>query len=471
MSKRMRWVLILISQIGAAVALDGGDIDDFVRSEMARQQIPGVAVAVIRNGAILHLEGYGLANLEHAVPVSADTVFQSGSLGKLFTAQAVLLLADDRKLKLDESICTYLEDAPAGWRSVTVRHLLNHTSGLGEFEVGDRLDLQRNYTDDELLRKAYAIKPRQAPGTRWDYSNTGYIILGILENRVSGRHYGDVLQERLFGPLGMSSAKLIDTRAIVPHRAAGYLLQNGEFRNPDWVSPTLNATADGSLQFSVRDLVKWETAVRTRKILSADSWSQLGRAAPMASGATFPYGCGVWLNPQGYPAWAHSGSWQGFRTFYLRILESDLTVFVLANLAQANPAALAYGIAACVDPRYAVAKAREREDDEAAIRALAQKIFSELTEATPAVSAAKDEWRRGLANWESCRTVAHQAGKVERIGFYGRESWGDESLYRYRARGSVAAVEFVFVISPAGVVTALTVRLLDGVDAPILQQG
>ncbi|PYP99407.1 MAG: hypothetical protein DMF82_24930, partial [Acidobacteria bacterium] len=163
---------------------------------------------------------------------------------KQFTASAIMTLVEDGRLKLDDPITTHLANSPEAWKAITVRHLLTHTSGIPDYTEGT-IDLRRDYTEDELAKLAFGLKLEFAPGSRWNYSNTGYLMLGVLVHRASGRFYGDVLRDRVFMPLGMKTARIISEEDIVPHRAAGYRLVGGELKNQEWVAPKLNTTADG----------------------------------------------------------------------------------------------------------------------------------------------------------------------------------------------------------------------------------
>ena len=247
-------------------------IDSVVKAEMARQKIPGVGVAVIKGGEVMLAKGYGEANVEHHVPVSPETVFQSGSVGKQFTSTAVMLLVQDGKLALTDSITKFFPNAPASWKGITVRHLLTHTSGIPDYTT-DAMDYRKDYTEDDIEKMAFGLTPEFPPGSRWNYSNTGYVLLGIIIHKVSGQFYGDVLRDRVFKPLGMQSARVINEADIVPHRAAGYQLVKGELKNQDWVAPTLNTTADGSLYLALQDYIAWDRGLRAKKILSPESWA------------------------------------------------------------------------------------------------------------------------------------------------------------------------------------------------------
>lgn len=327
--------------------------DAVIRGELARQRIPGAAVAIVRGGVVLEAKGYGVANVEHDVPVTAETIFQSGSLGKMFTAAAVMLQVEDGRLSLSDPIAKFFPGAPPAWQSITVRHLLTHTSGIPDYTDG-AIDLRKDYTEAQLASMAYGLKPDFAPGAQWKYSNTGYLLLGIVIRAVSGRFYGDVLAERVFTPLGMSTARIISEADIVPHRAAGYTLVKGELQNQEWVSPSLNTTADGALYFSVKDLIAWDAGVRAGRILSAASWASVFEPVRLNDGKTHGYGFGWALGTRGgAPVHQHGGSWQGFKTHYARFDRGDLSIVVLANLRQADPAKIVDGIAAAMDPALA----------------------------------------------------------------------------------------------------------------------
>ena len=175
-----------------AVSID--NIDAVVAAEMKRQKIPGAALAVIHNGKPMLVKGYGEANVEHHVPVTPDTAFQSGSVGKQFTAAAIMTLVDHGKLSLDDSITKFWPEALLWWGPITIRHLLTHTSGIGNFEPFVGLDYRKDYTDDEFAKLALVPKPEFSPGSRWSYSNPGYVLLGCLIGKLTGEHYGKPLR-------------------------------------------------------------------------------------------------------------------------------------------------------------------------------------------------------------------------------------------------------------------------------------
>ncbi|HEV8701780.1 MAG TPA: serine hydrolase domain-containing protein [Candidatus Polarisedimenticolia bacterium] len=339
---------LLFVVASSAQAAERDPVKDFVTAYIAKNRIPGVALMVRRQGRVVRAEGYGMANLEHRVPVKPETVFQSGSMGKQFTAMAVMTLVDEGKLALDDPVSKYL-DAPAEWKGITVRHLLTHTSGLGDYP--EDFPMQKDATEDEELKMAMAQKLLFAPGEKWSYSNLGYLTLGVLIHKVSGKFYGDLLAERVFRPLGMTRTRIISESDIVPDRAAGYRIVDDEIKNQEWVAPSLNTTADGSLYFTVLDLAKWDEALEAGKIVSRSSYDAMWSPVRLNDGSSEPYGFGWGIHraANGHRLIDHSGSWQGFQTYIGRYPDDRLTVAVLCNMAGATPSYIARRVAGMYD--------------------------------------------------------------------------------------------------------------------------
>jgi Beta-lactamase class C and other penicillin binding proteins len=176
-------------------------VERYVRAELARQNIPGLSLAILRGDSVLLSRGYGYANVELRALASDSTIYQSGSVGKQFTAAAVVMLAEEGRLSLDDSITHYFPKPPRAWRGITIRHLLTHTSGIPDY-ADSTLDLRRDYTEDQLVRLAAKMPLKFRPGERWSYSNTGYLLLGILIHRVTGAFYGEFLRDRILPPSG-----------------------------------------------------------------------------------------------------------------------------------------------------------------------------------------------------------------------------------------------------------------------------
>jgi CubicO group peptidase (beta-lactamase class C family) len=341
-------VAILLSSSGVMVRGSGDEelsakVDAAVEAQRSTQKIPGVSLAVCRDGRVVKAASYGLGNVEWNVAVTPQTIFQTGSVGKQFTAMAVMMLVEEGKIGLDDRLTKYVPETPAIWKDVTIRNLLTHTSGISDYGGEEDLmgkgviNFRKDYTEEELI-PAFAKMPMDfQPGEKWHYSNTGYVLLGIVIHRVTGEFYGDFLEQRIFRPLGMASTRIISEADIVPQRSAGYRLVKGELKNQEWVSPTLNTTADGALYTNVLDLAKWDAALWAKRFVKPESYDLMWSPVKLNDGKTYPYGFGWFLAEKGgRKAVSHDGAWQGFTMSIARYLNEGLTVIVMTNLDSDN---------------------------------------------------------------------------------------------------------------------------------------
>jgi len=221
------------------------------------------------------------------VPVTPDTLFQLGSVGKQFTSTAVMLLAREQRLDLDDPLSKYLPEIPAGWHAVTLRDMLKHQSGIAQLTppARDLLDLHHDYTDDEYIRLATSLPLEFEPGTDASYSDTAYVLLGIVIDRITGGFYGDLLMDRIFRPLGMTRTRIISDTDIIQDRASGYEMGSaGVLQNQGWVAPALNRTADGSLYSTVLDLARWDEALAAGTVLTHAELARAWTVDPLAGG-------------------------------------------------------------------------------------------------------------------------------------------------------------------------------------------
>jgi uncharacterized protein (TIGR03435 family) len=334
-------------------------IDKYVTEEIGREHIPGLAVGVYSRGQILLAKGYGLANVELNVPVQADTIFQSGSVGKQFVSAAVMMLVEEGKAGLDDSIVKYFPNAPESWKPILIKNLLSHTSGLAEYETPERTGpkgpfyMRLDYTEDELVNKIEELPIEFKPGEKWNYRNTNYVLLGVMIHKLTGKFYADFLQERIFRPWYMNATRLISETDIIPNRSSGYTQNRGKLHNQEWVSPAFNSTADGTLYFNVLDLAKWDEALYGANLLHQSSLDRIWTVFPLNDGKPNPahYGFGWEMNAvNGRRVIEHGGAWQGFTCDISRFVDDGLTVVVLTNLAGARPGVIAHAVAALVNP-------------------------------------------------------------------------------------------------------------------------
>ncbi len=454
----MRIAVLLLACAACTVLPARADkLDDAILQEMKRRHVPGVSVLVARNGKVIREQGYGMANLEHGIKVTPKTVFQSGSIGKTFTAALIVLLAEDGKLKLDDPISLYLANTPKAWQGITVRHLLTHTSGLGDPYT--KLDFRKDYTDEELIALEAAIPTLFAPGEKWSYSNMGYHLLGFIANKVGGKFYGDQLRERIFAPLGMQT-RIISESDIIPHRSSGYEWNGTQIKNQDWVSPRLNTTADGSLYLTARDLLLWDQAMYGDKILNEAQRTASFTPVKLNDGKTSNYGYGWQLDPiNGHRSISHGGSWQGFKTQLSRLVDDKLTVIVLANSASANPVKLTDLIFAHYEPKLAKVPEKAIEDAEPAVTARARAAIASIT-AGQVPTGLGGQAAAGITP-DQVKFMAPQLkelGPLIKVEALTRKVDGEKRRYRYRFLHADEALIVDMTIGKADLIEALRLR-------------
>lgn len=310
---------------------------------------PGAALLVVRDGEPVLRRGYGLADVEARVAVTPATRFRLASVSKQFTAAAILLLAQDGALSLDDPLRKWLPSLPPATDGITLHHLLTHTSGLVDYEdvMPERVDGQ--LSDADVLRLLEGEDRLYfAPGSGYRYSNSAYVLLGLIVAKASGRDFPAFLRERIFLPLGMDGAvAFVDGASAVADRAWGYSDVDGRWMRTDQ-SPTSATLGDGGVYASIDELAKWDAALRDDRLLSAASRALAFSAHTATDEADVDgYGYGWRVHATGHgPLLWHSGETIGFRNVILRWPQAGLTVVLLSNRNDPEPYALARRIAA-----------------------------------------------------------------------------------------------------------------------------
>jgi CubicO group peptidase (beta-lactamase class C family) len=367
----VRAVAILFAALPAAGVAD--QIDSYIQARMQKGNIPGISVAIVKNGTIVRTGVYGFANVELKAPVTAETVYEIGSITKSFTAVAVMMLMEDGKIGLDEKIGSYLSGLPEAWRVVTVKQLLNHTSGIRDYVENMDVAL-RDVRQPRDAIEAVASAPLDfSPGTSARYSSTNYVLLGLLIETVAAKSYSDFLSERVLKPIGMTHTRLNDPQAVIPNRAQGYDWKDGRLRN----RPAITAAAafsSGSLVSTAEDLARFDAALYTGQLLKPDTREQMWTPLKIADGSSpgllgFPaYGLGWGLSEHdGRRSVWHGGQTLGFRSAFTRFPDDRLTVIVLANLSSANADGLAFSLAGMMNPSlglFSVGTMTQQRDDQ-----------------------------------------------------------------------------------------------------------
>ncbi len=369
------YVLIL------AAAAYADPVDDYVERVRARSQVPGISIAVVKNAQVLKAKGYGMADVELEAPATERTVYQWASVSKQFTAAAILLLIQDGKVALDDPVAKHYPQAPSAWKNVTIRHLLNHTSGIRSYtDLPEfRKTLRKDYEPDELIGLVTDRDLDFSPGERWRYNNTGYYLLGLVIEKASGRSYDDFLKQRIFQPLGMATARMNDQSDLIPHRATGYYLISNEVKRAVFVSPSQPFSA-GALVGTVLDLAKWDAALYTDKLLPTAVREAMWEPTKLTTGKSQQYGYGWQLGKvRGHRYVGHGGGIDGFTTFILRLVDDKLTVIVLSN-GNSEPQAVAQGIAAQYVPELSLASMIPSTDANPELSARLKRCLAELAE-------------------------------------------------------------------------------------------
>ena len=331
-------------------------MEQVVRSYLSNKQFMG-SVLVIRDKTVLFNKGYGSADLEWDIPNSPTTKFRIGSLTKQFTAACILLLEERAKLKVDDPIKKYMPDAPATWDKVTIFSLLTHTSGIPNFtEFPDYSATEAIATTPEKLVLRFRDKPLEfQPGEKISYSNSGYVLLGYLIEKISGETYGQFVQDNIFKPLGMQSSGYDSNSEIIAHRASGYAVDKAGVVNAGYINMTIPFSA-GGLYSTTEDLARWEQGLFGGEVLSPISLQKM--TTPFMH--DYAFGLAV-LNVSGHRVIEHTGGIEGFNSALAYYPEDKLAVVVLSNLNGQAPLDMANKLAAVAHAEKVVLPSERKE--------------------------------------------------------------------------------------------------------------
>ncbi|MFB3905449.1 MAG: serine hydrolase [Acidobacteriota bacterium] len=302
-------------------------------AEVFKQDEPGGAVIVTRKGETLFRKGYGLADMELKVPIQPDMVFRLGSVTKQFTAVAILMLEEQGKLSVADPIARFLPDYPTGGQTITIEHLLTHTSGIksytsmSEWVSKWRTDMSLGSLIDMFKDQPVDFKPDE----RWLYNNSGYILLGAIIEKASGHSYEDFIEKKIFGPLGMKDSCYDRTEQIMPKRAKGYQRTPNGFQHAAYLSMT-QPYAAGSLASTVDDLAIWDTALWQNKLIRKETLAKAHTPHRLTDGRSTAYGYGWALGSyEGHRTVEHGGGIHGFATYALSMPDDGIFVAILTN--------------------------------------------------------------------------------------------------------------------------------------------
>jgi CubicO group peptidase (beta-lactamase class C family) len=331
---RHRTIGLLLLAGLAATAVQASEVYQSFLAEAYPADSPGAAAILVRNGEVVHRGAVGMAELELGVPLSADHVFRLGSITKQFTAAAIMLLEERGRLSVGDEITKHLPDYPTHGHAVTIEHLLTHTSGIFNYTniPGYMMgaEIRADVSTDELIDVFDELEMDFAPRERWSYSNSGYVLLGAIIEKVSGQSYADFVQENIFDPLEMRHSHYGGSQ-VIPGRAQGYAGTDGEFSNAPFLSMT-QPHAGGSLLSTVDDLARWNAGLFGGDLLTPESVERMTTDYVLSDGETTGYGYGLAVGTvRGERSISHSGGIHGFSTYAAWLPESEVYVAVLSN--------------------------------------------------------------------------------------------------------------------------------------------
>lgn len=334
------WLLSLFLRLGLSIAhceqpqtndenAFSDRVDKLVDDRMYHEQIPGLALAVIKDGKIVKMQTYGFADVDSKIPVTTNTVFRIGSVSKQFIATAIMMLVEEGRISLDDPVSKYLDGTPKRWEKITIRHLLTHTSGIPDFSNEDiRVKDGPGDYDHRVLDALAKRRLHFAPGDEWRYSNSNYHLLGMVIQKITGKPYDDFLRERIFKPLGMTQTTIFHEGGTHPGLAMGYRWHDGLHRTD---APS-GVTAGGSVLSTISDMAKWDAALYTEIPLKKSSLLQMWTPVRLNDGMNWRYGFGWGVyRINDHLIVSHSGNITGFSSAMQRAVDDRLTVIVLDN--------------------------------------------------------------------------------------------------------------------------------------------
>ncbi len=323
--------------------IDSTDI--IVKQMMNQQKIVGLSLAVIKNGQPVVNKGYGFANVELSVPVTAETVIRLGSVSKQFFTTAIMKLMEEGKLRIEDSVHKFFPDAPETWRPIKIKNLMSHTSGLQrEAPAYDNFKIQ---SDLDVIKSAYSLPLNFKTGEQYEYCNLAYFMLAEIIKQVSGMPWQDYIHDKLFVPAGMHNSYLTDFNLIVPNRANGYMYNHDTLVNS---TPMYAIRPSGGFLSTSSDMIKWAKVIGDKKIiLKKDNWEKLWqpfiKSSDKADSKAY-YGFGWFIDEyNGHKFVGHGGANRGFRSIFMRFVNDDMSIIILTNTEEAKPVDIANTLA------------------------------------------------------------------------------------------------------------------------------
>jgi D-alanyl-D-alanine carboxypeptidase len=422
-------VLPCILRVRAQYIAAGSQTDEYVRVMMLKKHIPALSVAVLKDGKVLKVQSYGLANIETHSTAASQTVYKIGSLSKQFIAAAVMLLQQDGKIDLDNRVSKYLDSVPSAWESITIRNLLTHTSGLVR-DAPDFDPLKVRPLSDEI-KAIYALPLDFTPGTQWDYSNMNYYVLAAIIGKVTSVNWADWISKHIFKPCGMNQTRAVSVTDLILNRANGYKRASEGWENADiWLA----LRPSGAFVSSITDLAKWDRTLCSDRLLSAVSKKQMWTTMKLNDGQNTHYGFGWFVDStNNHLRIHHDGGVPGFRSDFERFPDDKLTVIVLTNVGSANAERIAQTIAGFFMQELKPLPEKALADTEPEITAKVKSFVYTLQKQSGIDTSTLSANVIKNLNNDARRSFADAiSGKIYSIILVGRRESNGKRTYRYR---------------------------------------
>lgn len=403
--------------------------DEYIQLMMSKKSIPGLSVAVLKEGKILKMQSYGFANIETRSSATSQTVYKIGSLSKQFIAAAVMMLQQSGKLNTDLSISMYLDSLPSAWQGISVRNLLTHTSGVVRDDPNfDPLKI-RPLSED--IKAIYPLPLDFAPGTQWDYSNMNYYVLAAIIEKVTGTDWAKWISQNIFDSSGMRQTRTTSVTDLILNRAGGYKKTNAGWENAEiWLA----LRPSGAFLSSINDLAKWDSVLYTHKLLTTASKRQMWTVMKLNDSTNTYYGSGWFIDSvNNHLRVHHDGGVPGFRSDFERFPDDKFSVIVLTNIGSANAERIAQNIAGFFIPALKPLPAQTLPDKEPEITAIVKTFINRLQQQSGIDTSTLSTELAKAYNKEAARAFANAiGGKIYSITLIGRREKNGRRTYRYR---------------------------------------
>lgn len=353
--------LLVPSLLLAFAFVQADKIDDYVKGEMTRLHVPGMTVGIVKNGKLVSQRAYGVSDVELEAKTTTKDLFQIGSITKQFTAFATMMLVEQGKIGLEDSVSKFVPEAPESWKDIKIRNLLYQNSGLKDYAFVPGIGLADEYGREKWMTEMAKLPLDFEPGVAWAYSNSNYALLGWIIEKAAGQPYTTFVTENMFRPLGMTNTRYDNGDEVIARRSHGYFYMQNRLIRARPVG--MSVTSDGSIISNLEDMAKWDDALRQRKLLKSATYDTIWSPGKLNSGRSRYYGMGWNLRAPGAPAYVgHGGNSIGYSAGFARYTDAGISVIVLCNLYPIGGEPTAKKIAELYDPKLAVQPPKEASD-------------------------------------------------------------------------------------------------------------